>query len=305
MPEWEPDVAIDRALVRALLREQFPQLSADSARLVGQGFDNSVWVVDEEWAFRFPHRAVAVHLVARELAALPRLAPFLPVPIPIPAFIGGESELFPRPFFGHRLLAGVEPAEARLTNAERERVGRDLGRFLRALHAPATRAAVDLERALPLDPNRRADMAVRVPKAREGLEALSDLTPMSRKAANRILDEAEALAPSATEALLHGDLHVRHFLIDRAVISGVIDWGDVCVGDPAIDLHLVWSFLPPHGRDSFLEEYGPIDEETRLRARVLAIFLSALLIVYARHESLASLERETFAGLERTLVDWG
>jgi aminoglycoside phosphotransferase (APT) family kinase protein len=246
-----------------------------------------------------------VQLVERELAVLPPLAPLLPYPIPVPAFIGAESELFPRPFFGHRLLAGVEAAEARLTDAERERVGRDLGRFLRALHAPATRAAVDLERALPLDPNRRADMAVRVPKARERLEALSDLAPMSRKAANRILDEAEALAPSATEALLHGDLHVRHFLIDRAVISGVIDWGDVCVGDPAIDLQLVWSFLPPHGRDSFLEEYGPIDEETRLRARVLAIFLSVLLLLYARHEGLAALEQEIFAGLERTLVDWG
>ena len=304
MPEWEPDVAIDRALVRALLREQFPQLSADSARLVGQGFDNSVWVVDEDWAFRFPHRAVAVQLVERELAVLPPLAPLLPYPIPVPALVGTESELFPRPFFGHRLLAGVEPVEARLTDAERARVGRDLGRFLRALHAPATRAAVDLERALPFDPNRRADMAVRVPKARDRLDAIAELAPASRKAAERILDEAEGLTPSSTAVLLHGDLHVRHFLIDRAVISGVIDWGDVCVGDPAIDLQLVWSFLPPHGRDGFLEEYGPIDDETRLRARVLAIFLSALLTLYARHESRAALERETLAGLERTLVDW-
>jgi hypothetical protein len=50
-------------------------------------------------------------------------------------------------------------------------------------------------------------------------------------------------------------------------------------------------------------EYGAVDDEARLRARVLAIMLSALLTLYARHEGLVSLERESLAGLERTLVD--
>ncbi len=92
MAEWDPDVDIDEALVRALLAEQFAQLEARAVRLVGEGFDNSVWLVDEEWAFRFPRRALAVPLVSREVAVLPRLAPLVPIPIPIPAFIGRESE---------------------------------------------------------------------------------------------------------------------------------------------------------------------------------------------------------------------
>ena len=40
-----------------------------------------------------------------------------------------------------------------------------------------------------------------------------------------------------------------------------------------------------------------------MRARVLAISLCAALAVFARDKGLAALERETIAGLERTLVD--
>ena len=146
-------------------------------------------------------------------------------------------------------------------------------------------------------------MELRVRMTRERLELLTDLTPAARSVAERILSDAEGLSRSTAEALLHGDLHVRHVLVDRDELSGVIDWGDVCVGDPAIDLLFVWSVLPPEAREAFFEVYGPIDEPTRLRARVLAIMLSTVLALYARDRGLAALERESVAGLARALVD--
>ncbi len=84
----------------------------------------------------------------------------------------------------------------------------------------------------------------------------------------------------------------------------MIDRGDVCRADPAVDLQLAWSFLPHAGREAFTHEYGPLDEEQRLRARVLAVDLCSALCVYGRHERLPSVEREAPAGLERALVDW-
>ena len=65
--EWDPDVEIDATLVRGILVEQFPDLDASSVRLLGEGFDNSVWSVEDTWAFRFPRRLAAVQLVDREL----------------------------------------------------------------------------------------------------------------------------------------------------------------------------------------------------------------------------------------------
>ena len=226
MPEWDAEVAIDEELVRALLRAQFPELDASSARLVGEGWDNAVWLVEEQWAFRFPRRQIAIPGVERELAVLPRLAPLLPVPIPEPRFVGTPTDRFRWPFFG------AETAEI----AE-------------------------------------------------------------------LLARAEALPASSGNVLVHGDLHLRHVLVDGTSMSGVIDWGDVCLGDRAIDLQLVWSLLPAARRESFFGEYGSVDRETSLRAQVLAVYLCAVLAIYARSVGHASLERESLAGLERALTD--
>jgi aminoglycoside phosphotransferase (APT) family kinase protein len=79
----------------------------------------------------------------------------------------------------------------------------------------------------------------------------------------------------------------------------LIDWIDLCRGDPALDLQLVWSVLPPAGRGAFFAEYGDVDDATLLRARLLALFLSAALFEYAHHEGLPSIEREALASLDR------
>ena len=299
MPEWDPDVVVDEALVRALLGEQFPQLDASSARLLDEGWDNSVWVVEEQWAFRFPRREIAIPGVERELSVLPRLAPQLPVPIPGPRFVGRPSDGFPWPFFGSPVLVGREAARAELLDDARVDLGATLGRFLRALHE------VELDVDLPDDPIHRADMPFRVARLREKLAAIIELgiwdPPPSIQG---ILADAETLPPSTERVLTHGDLHVRHVLVDGGVLSGVIDWGDVCRSDPSIDLMLVWSLLPPAGRDRFLAEYGPVGEAGRLRSRVLALFLGVTLAIYAHDVGDTSLECECLAGLERTLVDW-
>ncbi len=80
-------------------------------------------------------------------------------------------------------------------------------------------------------------------------------------------------------------------------MSGVIDWGDMCRSDPAIDLMLVWILLLPAGLEPrFVEAYGPIDDEQALRARVLALFLGLTLALYARDVGHAALERECARG---------
>ncbi len=85
--------------------------------------------------------------------------------------------------------------------------------------------------------------------------------------------------------LVHGDLHSRHLLVDDGGrLVGLIDWGDACLADPSVDLSIVWSFLPAEGRRVFADEYGPIDEETHLRARMLALHLTASIAYYAHVE---------------------
>jgi aminoglycoside phosphotransferase (APT) family kinase protein len=300
--EWAAEIVVDELLVRRLLADRF-ELEPRSLRLLAEGWDNAVWVADEGWGFRFPRRRIALPGIEREIAVLPRLAPLLPVPIPVPALVGLPGDDFPWPFFGSALLPGREPDVESPPEGDRDGLAAELGSFLRALHARELAAAVDPNALLPVDVNRRADMAARVPRTREQLAALERLglwqVPLL---VERLLAEAERLPPPAPGALVHGDLHFRHVLVESGAVTGVIDWGDVCRADPAVDLQLVWSFLPPSARESFLRAYGPVSDEQLLRARVLALSLCAALAAYGHHESLPQVEQEALAGLRRAAL---
>ena len=296
VPVWSPELVVDEPLARRLL-SQFPELELRSLQKLAEGWDNSVWLADERWAFRFPHRGIAIPGFERELEVLPRL-PQLPLPVPRPAFVGRPDGGFPWPFFGSEVLPGVEAGDAELDDDARTEVGIELALFLRELHA------VELDLELPFDANARTDMHRRAALARQQLaevERLGVWSPVPR--IEELNAEAAALPPPERPVLVHGDLHFRHLLVNDGRASGVIDWGDVCRSDPAIDLPLLWSFVPPDGRDAFLAAYGPVNDAQLLRARVLAVQLCAALAQYARVEGNAGVEREAVAGLERALED--
>jgi len=302
MHEWSPEVSLQEGAVRGLL-EQFPALPVRSLRPLDAGWDNAVWLVNDAWAFRFPHRAIAVPLAEREIAVLPAIERRMTLPIPVPTFIGHPAGDYPWPFFGAPYLPGRELAASGLAHDRRVAAAEALGTFLRRLHDPALLGDVDVE--LPADPNRRADMRVREPRARHRLEELEALGLWRRTdAVERLLIDALALpdAPPAIPVLTHGDLHVRHVLVDDdGAVTGIIDWGDVCVADPGIDLSIAYSAFRGPARAALLGAYGSVSEDQRLRARVLALFLSSTLAIYAHHSGMLALEAEALCGLERAI----
>jgi aminoglycoside phosphotransferase (APT) family kinase protein len=293
--EWNADVEVDESLVRRLIAGQFPELERASLRPFAEGWDNAVWLVDERWAFRFPRRTIAIPGVEREIAVLPVLAPRLPIGIPAPVFAGRPALGYPWPFFGAALLPGVEAGDAALDDAARIRLAPALARFLRALHD------TELD-GLPVDPNGRSDMPRRVRMTRKWLGEL-DVLWSPPPAVDELFADAEALPDPVDRVVLHGDLHFRHLLVDeRGALTGVIDWGDLCCGDPSIDLSLLWSFFPPEGRSAFLDSYGPVSDDQLVRARVLALSLCAALALYGHHEGMPGVRREALEGLERAVA---
>ena len=291
MHEWSAEFTVDEELARRLIAGQC--FTPGTLRLLGEGWDNTVWLVDERWVFRFPRREVAIPGVQREIAVLGELAPQLPLPVPAPHWIGEPDDEFPWPFFGAELIPGRELADASLTHDQRCALGRPLGEFLRALHD------ADVDAELPDDPDGRADMEKRIPMT---VEALTRVAPFwsHPDSVREVLDAAGDLPLPPATVIAHGDLHLRHLLVDGGAACGVIDWGDVCRGDPSIDLPLVWCALPPDGRADFFAAYGSITEEQLLRARLLSIFLCAVLAYYGSQLGLESLHREALRGLQRS-----
>lgn len=263
MAEWDAELSVDPAAVRAAAG------SPARWRLLGSGWDCDAYLADESVVWRVPRRAVAERSLRLEAAFLPRVAPRLPrdVRVPVP-------ELFEVPglplLARHAFAPGRELAVAPRVGSG---VGAALGRFLRALHAPEVLARV--EGIVPTDPMGRADAAKRLPMAHRRLDDVAarlDVTPL-----RAIVDAAVDFTP-AFEVLCHGDLHVRHLLLDdRGELASVIDWGDACRGSRAIDLIAVTALDAPQ-REAFAREYGEVDEPTWRFARMLGVMLGAALL---------------------------
>lgn len=290
-PEREVTTEQATAAVRAL------GLAGDDVRAVAAGWDNTVVAVDHTWLFRFPRRTIALAGVARELAHLPRLAPLLPLPVPVPVHHGTYGDP-PWPFWGARALPGTELATSE--HADLDAVATQLGRFVRALHdAP-------VHPDLPLDPMGRADASTRAARTRAVLDDL-DAAGLRRAdpALEALLERAEAAPPPPDVAVTsHGDLYGRHVLVDHdGRACGVIDWGDVCVAHPCVDLAFVFSALPPHHRPAFWAAYGDVDPDTLLRARTMGAFSAAAVAAYAHDQRLDALRTSALARLATVALD--
>ncbi|HEY2768259.1 MAG TPA: phosphotransferase [Solirubrobacteraceae bacterium] len=298
MPQWDAEIEVDQALARALIENRYPQLEAESLKLLGSGWDNTVWVTKDGIAFRFPRREIALDGIRQEIALLPEIAPRLPCRVPDASYPGAPSELFPWPWFGSHVIKGREIAGSQLDENARGELAADLGTFLRCLHG----LSVPQIDGLPADPTGRADMTIRVPRTRTALDELDASGALTSRAAD-VLTTADTLPAADGFVLAHGDLHIRHVLVDEAGrLSGVIDWGDACYAPAAVDLSLYWSLFGPAARGGFRATYGNVSDATLLRARVLALFLNATLAVYARDQGMGALESEALDGVERTLT---
>ncbi len=294
---WSPEVVVTPELARSLIEEQFPELAPARPELLGAGMDNTAYRVNATHVFRFPRRRFALPFLEAETRLLPALAPRLPLPVPVPTLIGRPTERYPWPFAGYRMLPGRTACAATLTDRRRLALAEPLARFVAALHAiPADQAA---SAGAGPDTLGRLDPARYNARVRGHLEQLAgrglveDAGPFLAR-----LDAAPAAYTARRDTLVHGDLYFRHLLIGSdGRLAGVIDWGDVHLGDPAADLMIAHAFLPPEGRDVFCKVYGPVPEVTWRMARLRALWHSVMVLVYADDIGDADLLREARLGL--------
>lgn len=183
-----------------------------------EGWDSLAVLVDGCWVERRPRRPEVADQLRRETELMPWLAPQLPLPVPIPWMVS-ETPLVVR----HALVPGkaIESADAEH--------GLAMGRFLRALHAgPATEA---IRHGLAPAAETRSSRVAIVSRFRA--EVMPLIPVAQRDSALEVLDAAGEFP---ADTVVHADLGPEHVLVDGGRLAGVIDFGDVHLGDAANDL---------------------------------------------------------------------
>jgi aminoglycoside phosphotransferase (APT) family kinase protein len=262
------EIQVDIELVEVLLAQQHPNLASLPVRAAERGFDNFMFRLGESFAVRMPRSAAAARLLANEQRWLITLSDRLPLQIPVPIRVGQPAFGFPWRWSVVPWLVGATAEASPVAAKEAPR----LAAFLRALHVAAPADA-------PRNFERSASLASRAAAIGERIKHLEHATDVI---SHRIRDAwSEALeAPNETPPTwIHGDLHARNVLTLEGTITGVIDWGDMTSGDPAIDLACLWMLLPnAPARQRAQEAYDAANTPLWARARGWAVLFGITLL---------------------------
>jgi aminoglycoside phosphotransferase (APT) family kinase protein len=288
---WSPTVELSDSIAARLIAERFPSLAPLELKLLGTGWDNHAYLVNGKVVIRIPHRELAGALMRDECRVLRHLNQYsLPLAKPRLEYHAEPDETYPYTIAGYGLLPGNSADSVLWTKTQRGQNARRLGEFLAALH----RIPIGLPDP-PTDTLRRADISFRVPSV---LARVENPPPGFVKL---LTDLATTPPHLAAPVWVHGDLYTRHLVVQDHEVTGVIDWGDSHVGDPALDIAIAWMFLPPESWDEFREAYGGVDKATWRRARFRTMTHWTYLSEYARAKQDAPLLQELAFVLQNVL----
>ena len=125
---------ITEELVKKLIAQQFPVFGNLAIRSVKmQGHDNRTFRLGSDMLIRMPTAEAYALKVPKEQEWLPRLAPHLTTPIPIPLKMGRASEEYPFNFSIYKWLDGESANSITMDDKELEHIAIDLAIFLREL----------------------------------------------------------------------------------------------------------------------------------------------------------------------------
>jgi aminoglycoside phosphotransferase (APT) family kinase protein len=265
-------VEIDASLVSRLVATQFPQWAGLSIRPVEfRGWDNRTFHLGEHMTLRLPSAASYSQQVEKEQRWLPRLAPFLPLSIPVPLAMGVPTDRYPWHWSVYRWLEGESATIERI--ADLSRFATALARFLVALQR------IDAAGGPPPGEHnffRGGPLAIYDGETRQAIAALDGR--IDTDSVTAVWEAALAATWRGRPVWLHGDVSAANLLVTSGRLSAVIDFGCCAVGDPACDLSIAWTLLRGESRDAFRAAL-PLDRATWGRGRGWTLWKGLITLV--------------------------
>ena len=254
------EVDINVSLVSQLVAAQFPRWAdLPVTPAVPQGWDNRTFRLGAHMTVRLPSGAAYALQVEKEHRWLPKLAPYLPLPIPVPLAKGSPTDDYPWRWSIYRWLEGETASVERI--ADLRQFATELARFLTVLQR------IDAAGGPPPGRHnffRGGPLTVYDAETRQALAALEG--KIDTDAASAVWEAALAASWHGSPVWFHGDVAWGNLLVEGGRLSAVIDFGTSGVGDPSCDLAIAWTLFGGESREVFREALG-LDDATWARGR--------------------------------------
>ena len=221
--------------IKALVTAKYPQFQNSDFVENKEGWANRVYIVDNAYIFRFPRNTESYNDLLRERMILPQLKKVATIAIPDFKYESLDEEK--RPFVGYPMIAGIQLTKehlAAMTDAEQDGVARSIALFLEGLHSET------LSQFAQANGLRHKTLDQWILFKNHVFEkAKIHLTETTCQIIEAFFSEFVDLMKTSApgEAVIHGDFSSDHILFDehRKVLTGIIDFGDIQIGDPAFD----------------------------------------------------------------------
>lgn len=299
--EWQADITIDRKIAKVCIEQQFPALAPINIQYINAGWDNKLFLVNDQIIFRFPRRSFAAELIERENLLLNHLQTRISLSIPNPIYLGKPCKHYPFHFHGYHIIPGRSGAHAKLNQQERKKSIIPLANFLKELHSIKKEEAIQLD-AKPQKSN-RSDIDSMLQRLNNRIKLIieNNIVEINQNIFNREIEIAKDIKlPENTVGLIHGDLYANHILFNNGELTGIIDWGDSGINHQSIDFGIIHCFYPERCHDIFLKHYeSSIDSVSWKFARFVGLFIALSLIPYTHETGDAELKQESLDSIKR------
>jgi aminoglycoside phosphotransferase (APT) family kinase protein len=283
----EDELELDVELLHRLVREQFPEWAdLPLSRVEPSGTVNAIFRLGPTLSVRLARRRGPTEPGGKEIAWLPKLSPLLPLEVPVPVAQGRPTRDYPWFWDVHTWLEGESVPVAAIDAVQ---AARDLAAFVAALQQ-VDPAGAPRGRGIPL--------VERDPEIRRRLSGFQGDAAVS-EAWERALEAPPWTGPPVWH---HGDLDMRNWLVRDGRISGILDWGEMGVGDPACDVMVAWKLHSHAARDAFRDALS-VNDATWERARGWAVSQAVAALTYYTPENNPALYHEAAAWLDLAMSE--
>ena len=255
------------------IKKEFPEITWKNTKLITDGCDNNVIVLDSSLVFRFPKKSDTLKKLKSEITILNTLNKIISLNIPQIIYLPKKQN-----FIGYHIVNGTPiPPQKILKILSKNQIinfKKELVSFLRELHSKQSEKTLkklftNQTKTNPFDKLKSDAVKYLFPILNE------DDTDLIN---NFLLEYKNILSDKTKKTITHGDLSWEHLLFNKKkALNGIIDFSDVIYDDPAIDFSPLWGydekFIKSVCKQYDQENYKEIYSRSKIYYKKIAIVL--------------------------------
>ncbi|MFA4975339.1 MAG: phosphotransferase [Candidatus Paceibacterota bacterium] len=219
------------------IHKEFPNLKWDKVEHNIEGWDHYVIILDNKYVFRFPRAKQYLKALKKEILLLEYLKEKVSISIPQYTYIAKDKS-----FAGYSLIPGIQLRKKvfkLVSTKAKHTLAKQIADLLSSLHETPLKVAERFDIKKVNSQKQYKELIINTNKY-----IFPRVSKKDQLLINDYLKEFKNYLKFPQKVLMHNDLYSKHILLgkNKKYISGIIDFSDRKIDDPARDFTEMWDY---------------------------------------------------------------